>query len=897
MSEKLSLNTILIIGAGVAVLVVIGVAAVLYLLPALGIGGGGFTRLDEGNSSVAHRDGLVVTFQGGDPLAVNLDSQPREQFVSGQAGGTWTDAFNQLPSELSMLSPIYTIEAREEPGGRLYAEMNIPNGAEPLETLSLYAWDEAAGVWVFMPSRQDIVRDVIGFTPTSSTTHVAAFQQEATQPGIGLVMGEATTLDSAVAQALEFSLPRGVTLMADGTLNGEPVSPTEADEAQATPLVSNADGYQSFADTALNETAFGNLSGLAASYDGLALDFAVGDADRDAFSAFVTGLADRLHGEGKTLAVVVRSTTLSAYDLQALSSAADRIWWAPGDDPTVYLEGGSVQNVLYSLVGDLDRRTLGLLVSSDTVDVSPSQVKSVGAEDALEVFGEVAPIEGYLSEENSTVPGEQIPFRLTGPLQAMAYDSTLGANYVAYTGEDDTTHYIYFGSAESLSRKLDWANRYGLNAVAVESNDDALSVNAATTGLSAFIAQTAAAPPPELSIAWQVLGAEDGATLTETAGDLSAIQFLWVAEDEAGDYTISATVNGQASSQRGDLTVTVGEVASAPQPQTQQSTETETETTEPVETTDQTPVVAAGAASGGGFELGGQVRGGEFYGFMHQSGMTWVKYQFRGFGDTGGAAALINEGHANGMKVLLSVIGGHDADLNAWAQFMGQMAALGPDAIEVWNEPNFSREWPGSQPTGDNYVNSLLAPAYNAIKAANPNVMVISGAPTPTGAFPSCPSDIGSYIGCNDNTWISQVASAGGANFMDCVGVHFNAGATSPSATSGHPAGGHYSWYFGPMVNVYSVVGRPLCFTEFGYAVGPNLPQTFAWANDNTVEEQAAWLAEAAALASGRGVRLMIVWNVGGFGGGGGDPQGAYSIVRGGGCPACQSLGSVMGVQ
>ena len=50
----------------------------------------------------------------------------------------------------------------------------------------------------------------------------------------------------------------------------------------------------------------------------------------------------------------------------------------------------------------------------------------------------------------------------------------------------------------------------------------------------------------------------------------------------------------------------------------------------------------------------------------------------------------------------------------------------------------------------------------------------------------------------------------------------------------------------------------------------------------------------ASAAVSQRNVRLMIVWNVGGFGGGGGDPQGAYRIVRDG-CPACASLGSVMG--
>jgi hypothetical protein len=310
------------------------------------------------------------------------------------------------------------------------------------------------------------------------------------------------------------------------------------------------------------------------------------------------------------------------------------------------------------------------------------------------------------------------------------------------------------------------------------------------------------------------------------------------------------------------------------------------------------PSVAAGSASRGGFELGGQVRGSQFYGYMRQAGMSWVKFQVRGVNNVGGIQSAVDEGHRNGFKVLVSVLGDHDINFEAWTNYLGKAAAVGPDAIEIWNEPNFSREWPAEHMGGGNYVNMMLAPAYNSIKAANPNVMVISGAPTPTGAFSGC-----SYqpwldmTGCDDNVWISQVASAGGARYMDCVGVHYNAGATSPSAYSGHPAGSHYSWYFGSMVSTYKRIGRPLCFTEFGYAVGPGLPDTFAWANDNTVEEQAAWLAEAARLASGRGVRLMIVWNVGGFGGGGGDPQGAYGIVRGGGCPACETLGRAMGVQ
>ncbi|MEJ2751057.1 MAG: hypothetical protein P8183_24600, partial [Anaerolineae bacterium] len=68
-----------------------------------------------------------------------------------------------------------------------------------------------------------------------------------------------------------------------------------------------------------------------------------------------------------------------------------------------------------------------------------------------------------------------------------------------------------------------------------------------------------------------------------------------------------------------------------------------------------------------------------------------------------------------------------------YVQFLAGVAALGPDAIEVWNEMNIDFEWPAGQIDPAGYVNNMLAPAYNAIKSANPNVMVISGAPAPTG--------------------------------------------------------------------------------------------------------------------------------------------------------------------
>jgi Glycoside Hydrolase Family 113 len=148
------------------------------------------------------------------------------------------------------------------------------------------------------------------------------------------------------------------------------------------------------------------------------------------------------------------------------------------------------------------------------------------------------------------------------------------------------------------------------------------------------------------------------------------------------------------------------------------------------------------------------------------------------------------------------------------------------------------------------------------------------------------------------------MAQAGAANFMDCVGIHYNAGAVPPSATSGAPVGSatHYSWYYPSMVNLYSSIfpSRPLCFTEIGYVSSDgysSLPGNFSWAAGNSVQEQAEWLAQAAVQARNSGrVRLFIVWNVDSNVYLPDDPQAGYAIVRPDGtCPACNTLGANFG--
>ncbi len=313
--------------------------------------------------------------------------------------------------------------------------------------------------------------------------------------------------------------------------------------------------------------------------------------------------------------------------------------------------------------------------------------------------------------------------------------------------------------------------------------------------------------------------------------------------------------------------------------------------------------VAQNLAPVGGFGYGGHVRtlDSNAIGYMQQAGMTWVKHQVRYSDGQQPDIGLINATKGAGFRVLLGVLGA-PGDVNRpgyadrYAAYVAGLAAGGADAIEIWNEPNIDREWPSGQIDPVAYTN-LLATSYNAIKAANPATLVVSGAPAPTGFFGGC-----SPSGCDDLPFIQGMAAAGAARYMDCVGVHYNEGIVPPTARNGDPRGnsGFYTRYWQPMIETYSSAfgGRvPLCFTEMGYLTpegyGPLSPG-FAWASNVTVAQQAAWLDQAINIARSSGrVRLVIVWNINYTGSFGDDPLGGYAIIRpNGSCPACEALGS-----
>ncbi|HEX3052850.1 MAG TPA: hypothetical protein VHP83_19480, partial [Aggregatilineaceae bacterium] len=252
----------------------------------------------------------------------------------------------------------------------------------------------------------------------------------------------------------------------------------------------------------------------------------------------------------------------------------------------------------------------------------------------------------------------------------------------------------------------------------------------------------------------------------------------------------------------------------------------------------------------------------------------------------------------NGFKVLLSVVG-DPAEMTSdpvnyyqqYTAYVGGLAALKVDAVEVWHEMNDPAVWPVE--LGSAGYNKLLELAYSAIKTANPGTMVISGALKQ--ALPPAEGDTTAPRA--DDVFYDEMAAA--SAYRDCVGVQYLLGAVAPDATSGDPRGDAPIYYLNTTLDrAYEPLQKPLCLTRFGYLTpegyGVILPEGYAWAQNTTLAQQSQWLAAALqGLATGSvvPVRLMIVWSV--------DvpafeqpvEEAGYSIIRpDASCPACDVL-------
>ncbi|MBN2394005.1 MAG: cellulase family glycosylhydrolase, partial [Anaerolineae bacterium] len=178
----------------------------------------------------------------------------------------------------------------------------------------------------------------------------------------------------------------------------------------------------------------------------------------------------------------------------------------------------------------------------------------------------------------------------------------------------------------------------------------------------------------------------------------------------------------------------------------------------------------------------------------YQLGFTWVKQQVRwdhfspapGQMDWSGYDVMVEFANERNLKVMLSVIGAPEwtrtyfddnpqaappDDVTQFTNFLGEMVDRYKGkihAIEVWNEQNLDREWDTAQGVNAASYVEMLRLSYQTIKSRDPNIIVISGALSPTGSSATDSANPNRVIYMDDLVYFQQMVDAGFLNYADC---------------------------------------------------------------------------------------------------------------------------------
>ena len=176
-------------------------------------------------------------------------------------------------------------------------------------------------------------------------------------------------------------------------------------------------------------------------------------------------------------------------------------------------------------------------------------------------------------------------------------------------------------------------------------------------------------------------------------------------------------------------------------------------------------------------------------GLAKEAGFTWVKERFewryiepheKGQYEWAEADRIVDAVQAAGLKLVIRV-----DNQPAWARADNLFPGSGPPdnladftdflqalatrykgriaAYEIWNEPNLAAEWGNRAPNANEYV-AMLKQAYEVIKQADPQALVISAGLAPTTASGD--------VATPDAEFVKQMYAAGAKGYFDLLGVH-----------------------------------------------------------------------------------------------------------------------------
>ncbi len=626
-----------------------------------------------------------------------------------------------------------------------------------------------------------------------------------------------------------------------------------------------------------------------------------------------------------------------AYDWWALGQAVDGLKFPTAQDPAAYAPGGQMEQLLWWAVGQVERYKQQPEFSARTIENAGGVLIERTYRDALSELGRVAVRSGG---EGLIVPGQQVSVGLE--TTGLQLDPATGRYWFTYLDEaSGEQHTIWLEDASSLGHKLTLLSRFNVGGVSLkalwdEGNDPRMWE--VVRQYQAAPQMLASPVDSNFSLIWRV---EDtvGGQVWETTSGLDQGDYVWTAPDSPGEYTIGAHIvanNGQTVSGGEKVAFVVAQATDTPTPlPTPMPLPTATPTpvpatptpevaAEPTPTPKPTAKPQAAAAPkptakpkakaskkpvNTNFGYGIQAhmvdngQEGMVMSKIQDMGFGWVKQQVewkhhehsKGSYNWGSLDAIAAAANAAGVKVMWSAVnapawsrpggdlgvGGPPNDPKDFADFLGALAGRycgsSVKAIEVWNEQNLHYEWGNMDINPAAYMN-LLKPAYTRIKQVCPSMIVIAGAPTPTGA----PAP----LAMDDFVYLEGMYQNGLKNYSDAIGAHPSGFNVAPSIKGGSAACDfitkqgsayrgpcntpHHSWSFNATLNGYYNImkkygdgGKKIWPTEFGWAAGWTGAPGYEYADDNTLEEQAQWTAEAYRLMKQWGfVGVAFLWNL-----------------------------------
>ncbi|MGE5141199.1 MAG: glycosyl hydrolase family 18 protein, partial [Rudaea sp.] len=802
----------------VALLVPLVACAVLILPPVqlpTRILQAGYVNVAVAGAEIQNPDGTTVRIPEGAVArgsSIKITTVPQETFVASTLA-------KSLPAYLEVKSPAYSLSVQGDHPKESELEIPIPNDAEPLATLDL--WASYGENWFKVPftlNETDLRLDSkLNFVPDT----VVVVQTRPQAPVIAAMLTARSAPPEDANKIVTEMNPSGLRLADEGAVVGDVYYSPETSASSPysiLPTVSNVDdngvrtdltenmlmddGQRAAHVRTLVDLAVQKLyAGYNLQYEGLT------SQDQDLFTAFVKELAKQLHDQNKILSVTLPAPNSTGenewdtegYDWPLIGRYADEVKIPLLANPRAF-EGDTplVDQYLQWATGQVDRNKLQVTFTVMGRDESGDAFTPVSIGSALQRLGPInAPAQGN--------PGSQVVLDLPklregGGIQA---HEPSGTAYFNYKDDKGAAHTVWLEGAGSLAKKAELLLKYNLRGIALQDLADKTPVD---PRIYQVLEDYRTLQSSNITTRLTVLWLADGKVIGKAQANDPRLS--WKLPTTPGKVTLDVALSADEGQSFGSMgsQLALNIVAPTPTPvPTQVPTQVPTARPTRVAGAQPTPRPTSAAPPpaapppaavgvnrfGYGMQLnwtGSPIGTDGEFSTLNGMGFSWAKIQVRwcdmqgspGSLDTSALDNITAVAKSHGIKLLLSVVCGPSwtgasavdgnpgppNDPGQLAQLLTTIASRycgSVGAIEVWNETNLSREWGPRPLNGADYLN-YLRPAYAAIKGACPSMIVVSGAPTPTG--------VSNANAIPDDAYLSQMYAAGLKQYSDAIGIH-----------------------------------------------------------------------------------------------------------------------------